>query len=258
MASAWEQAAEIQQVNQRMRQLQLSMAVGESLHARHLSRLTEEMTLRFASPAFGRLRMPAGARSGRTHADRDHAGTSLPVPATRAAMRRIGRQRGPMTRRIAAQGFDAVGRGRPGWRASTSTTRPAGSAAARRSCRPASRRCRPSTRSSTRSGTRGFPIAAENQPLPPLPAVDPLPPAWDYPGHFRTAAADHLVARSGLRRQRVVHPAHHDERAPVGVVREQMHPRVALANLVARRRLDGRQRAAADRAGRRRRSAPRR
>jgi hypothetical protein len=36
MASAWEQAAQIQQVNQRMRQLQVSMAVGESLHARHL------------------------------------------------------------------------------------------------------------------------------------------------------------------------------------------------------------------------------
>ena len=57
MASAWEQAAEIQQVNQRLRQLQISMAVGESLHARHLSRLfTEEMTLRIASPAFSRIR----------------------------------------------------------------------------------------------------------------------------------------------------------------------------------------------------------
>ena len=66
MASAWEQAAEIQQVNQRMRQLQLSMAVGESLHARHLSTLTEEMTLRFASPVFSRIRMPAGESVGRT------------------------------------------------------------------------------------------------------------------------------------------------------------------------------------------------
>ena len=38
---------------------------------------------------------------------------------------------------------------------------------------------------------RGFQIAAEDQPLPPLPAADPLPPGWDYPGHFRKAAADH-------------------------------------------------------------------
>ena len=62
MASAWEQAAEIQQVNQRMRQLQMSMAVGESLHARHLHRKSlqqEEMTLRFAAPAFSRIRVPS-------------------------------------------------------------------------------------------------------------------------------------------------------------------------------------------------------
>ena len=75
MASAWEQAAEIQPVNQRLRQLQMSMAVGESLHARHLFPLSEDMTLRFASPAFGRLRdADARARSGRTHADGDHGG----------------------------------------------------------------------------------------------------------------------------------------------------------------------------------------
>ena len=71
MASAWEQAAEIQPVNQRMRQLQLSMAVGESLHARHLSTLTEEMTLRIASPAFSRIRVPTSANPARAHADRD-------------------------------------------------------------------------------------------------------------------------------------------------------------------------------------------
>ena len=66
MASAWEQAAEIQPVNQRMRQLQMSMAVGESLHARHLSALTEEMTLRIASPVFSRIRIPSPNPLGRT------------------------------------------------------------------------------------------------------------------------------------------------------------------------------------------------
>ena len=64
MASAWEQAAELQTVNQRMRQAQMSMAVGEVIHARHFSVLTEEMLLRIAAPALagdhpmGRL-MPA-------------------------------------------------------------------------------------------------------------------------------------------------------------------------------------------------------
>src|SRR5262245_25156098 len=103
MASAWEQAADIQQVNQRMRQLQLSMAVGERLHARHLSALSEEMTLRIAAPAFNRLRMPSGQLLGRT-LTAEMMRSSLPVPAVRAAMRRIARQRGPITRRAAAQG----------------------------------------------------------------------------------------------------------------------------------------------------------
>ena len=61
MASAWEQAAELQSANQRLHQFQVSMAVGESLHARHLSRLPDETMLRVAAPAFGRLRQPAGA-----------------------------------------------------------------------------------------------------------------------------------------------------------------------------------------------------
>ena len=75
----------------------------------------------------------------------------------------------------------------------------------------------------------GFVIAAEGQPVPPLPAVDPLPPAWDYPGHFRAAAAAHL---SRLRsRISVSLIPHITMGATVGVVREQMRPRVALANL---------------------------
>jgi hypothetical protein len=104
MASAWEQAAEMQQVNQRMRQLQLSMAVGESLHARHLSALSEEMTLRIAAPVFSRIRVPAGNSQTRTLTAKV-MDSLLPVAATSTAMRRIGRQRGPLTRRIIAQGY---------------------------------------------------------------------------------------------------------------------------------------------------------
>ena len=94
MASAWEQAAELHAANQRMRQVQLSIAVGEVLHKRHLSVLSEEMVLRVSAPAFGRLRHPAG-RSMLAN----QAGTKLPPGANRSAMRRIGRLRGPLTRR---------------------------------------------------------------------------------------------------------------------------------------------------------------
>jgi hypothetical protein len=100
MASAWEQAAELEAANQRLRQLQLSMAVGERLHERHLAALDEEMVLRFAAPAFGRLRQEPG-RSLLAAQRR----SPLPVAATRSAMRRIGRQRGPLTRRLNAQGL---------------------------------------------------------------------------------------------------------------------------------------------------------
>ena len=75
----------------------------------------------------------------------------------------------------------------------------------------------------------GFVVAAENQPLPPVAAVDPLPPGWDYPGHFRKAAADHL-ARVGLRVSASLIP-HITMSTTVDIVRAQMHPRVALANL---------------------------
>ncbi|MEO8333646.1 MAG: hypothetical protein ABI664_01650 [bacterium] len=98
MASAWEQAAEMEQANQRMRQMQLSLAVNESIHARHIDTLSDEATLRIAAPAFPRLRVAADNMvTLMTNA-------TLPLSAVGAAMRRIGRQRGPLTRRMAAQG----------------------------------------------------------------------------------------------------------------------------------------------------------
>jgi hypothetical protein len=100
MASAWEQAAEIQAANQRLRQVQMSIAVGEVLHKRTLSVLSEEMVLRFAAPAFARLRHPLGrSMLG------NQSGSKLPAGANRSAMRRIGRLRGPLTRRTARAGF---------------------------------------------------------------------------------------------------------------------------------------------------------
>jgi hypothetical protein len=75
----------------------------------------------------------------------------------------------------------------------------------------------------------GFQVAAEGQPLPPVPLVDPLPPEWDYPGFFRAAAADHL---SRIRpRVSPAFKAHVAMSETVSFVRAQMHPRFALANL---------------------------
>ena len=227
MASAWEQAAAIQPVNQRMRQLQISMAVGESLHARHLMPLSEEMTLRFASPVFSRVRVPSPNAPGLRTLVAAMNATSLPVPATSAAMRRLGRLRGPLTRRIAAQGY-----GRSPvvtWVARLN----AGDAPAAAPL-PPTIQARVTTLPTVAGVVNaiwnpGFVVAADGQPLPTLPPADRLPAAWDYPGVFRKAAADHL---SRIRLHVSEPPEVHVPMAATAAdVRAQMHPRVALANL---------------------------
>lgn len=230
MASAWEQAAEIQPVNQRLRQLQMSMAVGESLHARHLSApgFTEEMTLRIASPVFSRIRVIAPNSQLRTLVAAMTT-TRLPVPATSAAMRRIGRQRGPLSRRIAAQGY--VREPEQTWVARLNFgggTAPVPRPTIIRASVPPL----PTVDSLvTAIWNSGFQIVAEGQPLPPLPVVDPLPPPWDYPGSFRKAAADHL---SRIRGPIIgtVFETPSSMSATLAIVKEHMRPRVALANLV--------------------------
>lgn len=204
MASAWEQLGEAQTVNQRQRQLQLSLAAGESLYARHLSPLTEEQTLRVVAPAFSRLRMSQPGPGGTTQLQTLTAimsGSSIPVPATRAAMRRIGRLRGPLTRRLATQQFDR-------WRGMTwvATLNMADQFPVPPSPPPfvyASMGPFPDpSLLSTVLYNRGFQIAPEGAPLIPLPTVDLLPADWDYPGFFRAAAVEHLQRI----RNRPVHP----------------------------------------------------
>ena len=104
MASAWEQAAELREANQRLRRLQLSLVVGNALHAKHIAPLVPEALLRVAAPAFGRLRttMPTDPVAKTVVAR--IVSSALPVQATSSAMSRIGRVRGPLTRRLSAQG----------------------------------------------------------------------------------------------------------------------------------------------------------
>lgn len=109
MAAAWEQAADLERANRRLRQLQLSLAVGASLHARHFLRMSEDQALRVSAPALARIRATAAdAAQAKTFAAR-LAESALPLQATSPAMRRIGRERGPITRRVAAQGGARAG-----------------------------------------------------------------------------------------------------------------------------------------------------
>jgi hypothetical protein len=104
MASAWEQAGDLERANQRMRQLQLSLAASTSLYVRHFSRLSDESVLRVSAPVLSRLRAGSmGAFETGSMAAKLNASV-LPMQATSSAMRRISRERGPITRRFAAQG----------------------------------------------------------------------------------------------------------------------------------------------------------
>jgi hypothetical protein len=108
MASAWEQAAELREANQRLRRLQLSLVVGKAIYARHLSALAPEAMMRVAAPAFGRLRTTLPSDPIAKTVVARIAPTALPVHATSSAMSRIGRVRGPLTRRLGMQGVCAL------------------------------------------------------------------------------------------------------------------------------------------------------
>jgi hypothetical protein len=101
MASAWEQAGELQRANQRMRQLQMSMTVGGRIQVRHFTPLSDEASLRMNAPVLGRVDLSTAPGSSMLAMVKR---SSIPVRALSPAMRRIGRQRGPLTRRMATQG----------------------------------------------------------------------------------------------------------------------------------------------------------
>ena len=104
MASAWEQAGDLQRANQRMRQLQLSLAAVTSLHARYFKNLSNDAVLRVSAPALARL-SATGSMGGTGTLAAAVASRALPLQAASTAMRRIARERGPITRRVAAQGL---------------------------------------------------------------------------------------------------------------------------------------------------------
>ena len=101
MAQAWEQAGELARVNQRLRQMQLSLLVTTRLHTRHIARMNDDDALwRFASPAQSRL-VWQGAATGTPMLTMQAAlvQSSTPPQSMSAAMRRLARPRGAIARR---------------------------------------------------------------------------------------------------------------------------------------------------------------
>jgi hypothetical protein len=99
VTSAWEQAGDAGLANQRLRQLTLSVAVTAVLRRKHMGSLSEEQMTRIAAPAFDRLRRPTGESMRAAQAS-----SRLPLAANGSAMRRLGRLRGPLSRRALSNG----------------------------------------------------------------------------------------------------------------------------------------------------------
>jgi len=100
MADAWDQAGEMAKVNQRLRQMQMSLAITSRLHSRHVERIDDDDTLwRFASPAQARLVMATTANAAPTTMRSMLITSSTPTVVTSAAMRRLARPSGAISRR---------------------------------------------------------------------------------------------------------------------------------------------------------------
>jgi hypothetical protein len=100
MAIAWEQAGDIARANQRLKQMQLSLAITTRLHGRHVARINDDDTLwRFAAPAQSRLMLPAAPGATARTMRSMLAASSTPQVTMSAAMRRLSRPRGAISRR---------------------------------------------------------------------------------------------------------------------------------------------------------------
>lgn len=113
MASAWEQAGEIERANQRLRQEQFSLAVNVTLHARHFNRLSEDALLQVAAPAQGRVvwtDLPVNNVPNKPMSLQQRVASALiPSQAVTGATRRLTSPRGAISRRVAVQGGQRTG-----------------------------------------------------------------------------------------------------------------------------------------------------
>lgn len=116
MASAWEQLGEIEKINQRLRQAQLSRAVNAVYHAKNFSRFSGETFLKIVAPAQSRVvlserpaNLPPTAPPVKTLLTQKIAATFMPSSAVSAPLRRLARPRGVINQPYARTGAVGIG-----------------------------------------------------------------------------------------------------------------------------------------------------
>jgi hypothetical protein len=110
MASAWQQLGDIQKINQRMRQAQLSRAVNDRYHVRNFSRFSDETFLKIVAPAQSRLAIVTqnGISPVRTLLVQELA-RSMPPSVVSPALRKMTRPRGAINRQLPQNGSVGIG-----------------------------------------------------------------------------------------------------------------------------------------------------
>ena len=114
MASAWQQLGDIQKINQRLRQAQLSRAVNEKYLGKVFNRFSPETFLKVIAPAQSRLFVTTASPTNPNTPVRQLLSQKLsqsfvPTTAISAPLRRATSPTGPIGRRFVKQGRGPVG-----------------------------------------------------------------------------------------------------------------------------------------------------
>ena len=111
MASAWEQLGDIEKINQRLRQAQLSRAVNTKYFTKTFSRLPEDSFLKMVAPAKSHIvldeQMPNDGPKMRLA--QKLAASTVPQTAVSAPARRLMRPRSTINKELALAGVAGVG-----------------------------------------------------------------------------------------------------------------------------------------------------
>jgi hypothetical protein len=111
MASAWEQLGDIEKINQRLRQAQLSRAVNDKYHVKTFSRFSDEAFVKVVAPARSRVTVedhPQNQPPRKMLLAQKLAGSSVPLSAVSAPLRKITRPRGAMNRQYSKAGVAGI------------------------------------------------------------------------------------------------------------------------------------------------------
>ena len=99
MAGAWEQVEGIIEVNQRLRQTQITRAVADRIYERHVKTQNEAVLLQVAAPLLNKIRSDATTTGQETLAETLSRKASGAKAAVAAQLRRVSRAYGPVWRR---------------------------------------------------------------------------------------------------------------------------------------------------------------